>query len=162
MKFAFYLDPLTPETGALRIVPGSHHAGDAFATELQSGLRDPLEHLGVQPCDIPAVALSTKPGDVVAFDHRIKHASFGGGPARRMFAMNFFARCDTERTRELTARLFRMYGTQGMEYFFTANVTDGAPVERMRRLEPALQFEPARDEGYAEYLARVAEPSATS
>lgn len=162
LKLAFYLDPLTPDTGALRVIPGSHHAGDRFATSLQSQLGDTGEHLGVAPAAIPAVALSTSPGDVVAFDHRIKHASFGGGPARRMFAMNFFARCETGRQRELTARLFHMYGAKGMEYFFTANVTDGAPPERTRRLEPALEFDPARSEGYAEHLARLAESSAVS
>ena len=37
--------------------------------------------------DIPAAALETMPGDLVVFDRRIKHASFGGGTRRRMFTM---------------------------------------------------------------------------
>ena len=30
-----YLDPLTADTGALRVIPGSHFFGDAFAAQLQ-------------------------------------------------------------------------------------------------------------------------------
>ncbi len=154
LKVAFYLDALTPQTGALRVIPGSHLTGDVFARELQTKLSDPQEHLGIPPDEVPAVALSTNPGDIVAFDHRIKHASFGGGPARRMFTMNLFARCETDRQRELTAAIFRNYGREGKAHFFTSNVADGAPAERMERLLPALEFEEARAEGYAEYCAR--------
>src|SRR4029079_13816857 len=31
IKVAFYLDPLTPTTGALRVLPGSHRETDRFA-----------------------------------------------------------------------------------------------------------------------------------
>ena len=47
-----------------------------------------------------------------------------------MFAMNLFEQCHTSRQRELTARLFHMYGSQGMSYFFSDNVTKGAPRDR--------------------------------
>ena len=33
-KMAIYLDPLTAETGALRVVPGSHRCGEGFADAL--------------------------------------------------------------------------------------------------------------------------------
>jgi ectoine hydroxylase-related dioxygenase (phytanoyl-CoA dioxygenase family) len=158
IKIAFYLDPLTPSTGALRVIPGSHHLADSFAQELDDLLIDHRDDAVVPPQDVPAVALTITPGDIVVFDHRMMHASFGGGPARRMFTMNLFERCDTSRQRELTARLFSMYGSQGMSYFFTDNVTKGAPPERVRRLEPTLEFEPARAEGYAEYAQQAEEP----
>jgi ectoine hydroxylase-related dioxygenase (phytanoyl-CoA dioxygenase family) len=159
IKIAFYLDPLTASTGALRVIPGSHHLGDRFAQQLREYVangstdlgEDGSTDLGVSSADIPALALPVAPGDILMFDHRIMHASFGGGPVRRMFAMNLFEQCDTNRQRELTARLFRMYGSQGMPYFFSENVTRNAPAERLRRLEPALEFEAARAEGYAEY-----------
>ena len=158
IKIAFYLDPLTATTGALRVIPGSHHLTDNFAKELDALLLNRKTDAGVLPQDAPAVSLTTTPGDIVIFDHRMMHASFGGGPARRMFAMNLFEQCHTSRQRELTARLFHMYGSQGMSYFFSDNVTKGAPRDRARRLEPALEFEPARAEGYAEYSQQATEP----
>ena len=158
IKIAFYLDPLTATTGALRVIPGSHHLTDSFAKELDALLLNRKADAGVLPQDAPAVSLTTTPGDIVIFDHRMMHASFGGGPARRMFAMNLFEQCHTSRQRELTARLFHMYGSQGMSYFFSDNVTKGAPRDRARRLEPTLEFEPARAEGYAGYSEQATEP----
>jgi ectoine hydroxylase-related dioxygenase (phytanoyl-CoA dioxygenase family) len=37
---------------------------------------------------VPAVALESQPGDVVAFNHNLMHAAFGGSQRRRMFTMN--------------------------------------------------------------------------
>jgi hypothetical protein len=31
IKMAFYLDPLTSDTGAVRVIPGSHRCGDLFS-----------------------------------------------------------------------------------------------------------------------------------
>lgn len=158
IKIAFYLDPLTATAGALRVIPGSHHLGDTYAQGITACLPNGSTDLsedgtteGVSSDDVPAMALPVVPGDVLIFDHRIMHASFGGSSARRMFAMNLCEPCHTTRQKELTAELFRMYGTRGMSYFFSDNLTQNAPAERLRRLEPALQFEPARAEGYAEF-----------
>ena len=41
---------------------------------------------------IPAVALESNPGDVLVFNHRIKHSSWCGSDRRRMFTMNFSER----------------------------------------------------------------------
>ena len=72
--------------------------------------------------------------------------------------MNFFGECSTNRQRELTAAIFRTYGQRGCcSTFFSDNITNGAPAERLRRLEPALQIDGARAEGYAEYCQQVAE-----
>ena len=65
--------------------------------------------------------------------------------------MNLFEPCHTSRQKELTARLFRMYGSRGMSYFFSENVTEDAPPSRLHRFEPALEFDAARAEGYAEF-----------
>ncbi len=158
IKIAFYLDPLAATTGALRVIPGSHHLGDTYAQEIRGclpvGTTDLAEDGtsdGVSSDDVPAIALPVVPGDILIFDHRILHASFGGSSARRMFAMNLCERSRTSRQRELTAQLFRMYGTRGMSYFFSENVIQNAPIERLSRVEPALEFEPARAEGYAEF-----------
>ena len=34
------------------------------------------------------MALETRPGDVVLFNHNLKHSAFGGSARRRMFTMN--------------------------------------------------------------------------
>jgi hypothetical protein len=101
IKLAFYLDPLTRDTGALRVIPGSHRKGDAFAESLQSDVSRALETLGVHGRDVPAVALETVPGDVLVFNHNLKHAAFGGGGWRRMFTMNLCQRYPEARIQEL-------------------------------------------------------------
>jgi len=44
---------------------------------------------------VPAIALESQPGDVVAFNHNLMHASFGGSSQRRMFTLNLNRHCDT-------------------------------------------------------------------
>ena len=88
LKVMMYLDPVARDSGCLRVIPGSH--------------RDPLHHdlaeqelhpetlpFGLEPSDIPCVALESQPGDVILFDHRSWHGAFGGGPRRRYLAMKF-------------------------------------------------------------------------
>ena len=36
LKIAFYLDPLTRDTGALRVIPGSHILQDSYAGDLEA------------------------------------------------------------------------------------------------------------------------------
>ena len=78
IKIAFYLDPVTRDTGCLRVIPGSHRVGDRYAESLQEQLRRSEERLGVQGASLPAVALETQPGDVLCFNHNTKHCAFGG------------------------------------------------------------------------------------
>ena len=61
---------------------------DAVLIEDESDI-DPAVDVGIKPNEVPAVNLECKPGDLVCFDRRIKHASFGGGTHRRMFTMIF-------------------------------------------------------------------------
>lgn len=77
VKFAFYLQPVTAQTGALRVIPATHHLFP-FKPEFSSGVHSvPLE-------EVPCQSLDAQPGDVVAFDLRTWHASFGGSRDRRM------------------------------------------------------------------------------
>jgi hypothetical protein len=92
LKVALYLDPVGPDTGCLRVIPGSHRP------ELHEALRPLREErdldrspFGVPQREIPSVALISEPGDVVVFNHRTYHAAFGGAVGRRMFTMNFAA-----------------------------------------------------------------------
>jgi Phytanoyl-CoA dioxygenase (PhyH) len=87
-KMAFYLDPLTRDTGALRVIPGSHRAGEPYADQLQAQIQQSQQNWNMEGRQVPAVALETTPGDVVVFNHNTKHASFGGSKTRRMFTIN--------------------------------------------------------------------------
>ncbi len=111
-KLAFYLDPLTSETGALRVIPGSHRAGEGYCEEITQNLSNIWENLRIESKDVPCVALTNTPGDVVVFDHRIKHASFGGSKRRRMFCINVIERCRTEQQFEAARYIFRSYRDQ--------------------------------------------------
>jgi len=73
-----YLEPLRAETGALRVLPGSHHRDFGDALERHSSQHNTIE----------GVALETEPGDVIVFDERLFHASRGGS-WRRQWRVDF-------------------------------------------------------------------------
>ena len=92
-KIVFYVDPLTRDTGCLRVIPGTHLAvdPDPFAI-LRSGNKDPdFRPFGMHPSEMPSVAVETQPGDVVVFTEHTLHAAFGGKPGRHQHAVSFFA-----------------------------------------------------------------------
>ena len=106
LKMAMYLDPVTSGTGCLRVIPGSHLYDDGFANSLQEALDQPRDQFdvqkwGVEGAEVPAVALESQPGDLVMFNHCIKHSSWGGGTRRRMFTLNFEERYAEENLDEL-------------------------------------------------------------
>src|SRR5205823_1713824 len=63
IKLALYLDPLTRDTGCLRVIPGSHHVGDVYAERLQQEVGKSRDLFGIEGSEVPAVALETQPGD---------------------------------------------------------------------------------------------------
>ena len=69
MSFIAYLESLDAATGALRVRPRSH--ADVHTS-----------------CD--ALVLETEPGDLIAFDDHLLHASFGGA-VRRLWRIDFCA-----------------------------------------------------------------------
>lgn len=150
IKLAFYLDPLTAETGALRVIPGSHRIGDAYAEGLQSQIRKSNELWGMEGRDLPAIALETNPGDLVCFNHNTKHAAFGGNAHRRMFTINLCQRYPEAKLQELrdyiggAARFWidRAYGE--------AMVRTASP-QRIRHLEQVMA-----NDGHLAELSRKA------
>lgn len=88
IKIAFYLDQLDGETGALRVIPSSHRVGDPFAEDLERNIRKSEDLWGISGRQVPALALATTPGDILVFNHDLKHATYGGSQRRRMFTMN--------------------------------------------------------------------------
>lgn len=85
-KLAIYLDSLTAETGALRLIPGSHRPPlhDEITRLRDNGMLE-------DGASVPAYAAEVQPGDVVAFNWPTWHASFGGRPDRRMCTVDFFS-----------------------------------------------------------------------
>tara|TARA_B100000809_G_scaffold5131_1_gene5230 strand:- start:1193 stop:2050 length:858 start_codon:yes stop_codon:yes gene_type:complete len=100
IKIAFYLDPVTRDTGAVRVIPGSHRVGDAFAEGLEADIRDSANIWGISGEEVPAAILETQPGDIVVFWHNTKHAAFGGSKRRRMYTMNFYEHIPDDRLEE--------------------------------------------------------------
>ena len=93
VKVAFYLDPLTRDTGCLRVIPGSQRP-DHFVRTEKIAPNKSQDLFGVDRRDFPgSAALETNPGDLVIFNHDLYHASFGGRPRRRMFTMNLTRHC---------------------------------------------------------------------
>jgi hypothetical protein len=88
-KLAMYLDPLTPETGALRLVPGSHLQG-------WEGNLDTQALWGMTPYEVPYASYNNTPGDVIIFNLNTLHNSLGGGYRRRMLNMGFSSHAGTE------------------------------------------------------------------
>ena len=158
IKIAFYLDALTRDTGALRVIPGSHHFGDGYADALSDQVRNSQELWGLHGRDLPAAVLETQPGDLVMFNHNTKHAAFGGGIRRRMFTINLSQRYPESRLEDLrkqiaTAARFWIDCKYGKKMVRTAGL------ERMRHLEQNMANDGHLAELSRQARERMSEPS---
>jgi hypothetical protein len=86
VKFCVYLDPLTADNGALRIIPGSHR--DPLHSALREMRASPSS---LAPETMPCHVCESTPGDVIAFDMRASHAAFNGFNGRRLCTVLFYA-----------------------------------------------------------------------
>lgn len=157
-KLALYLDPLTRDTGALRVIPGSHKYGDRFAEMLQQGARDPLTTWGVSGDEVPAVALETQPGDVVLFHQGTKHSSWGGGAHRRMFTLNYSPRHTPEQIPILREEISAFARFWINSVYGEAMLRTAGP-ERRRHLEQAMEHQDHLAELTRQARERMKEPS---
>ena len=89
VKFAIYLQPVDANTGALRVIPGSHKRPWFDDLDKKPPLRYAWVRLNNDQAEdtkviesIPSFVCKSTPGDVVAFDMRIYHASVGGSSDR--------------------------------------------------------------------------------
>ncbi len=147
-KIAFYLDPVTRDTGCLRVIPGSHRYGDKFADAVEAqfhdrwadagGSLDPQLSLGIHGSEVPAVALESEPGDVLVFNHVLKHASFGGSNRRRMFTFNFQERLGEEDLPEMREELAQTAAMTWSESAYGDAIVRTAGPARMRHLEQRM------------------------
>ena len=136
IKVALYLDPVTRETGCLRFIPGSHRQplhGELgilrigrIKQNIAEGVLDPeildpyreqgidvdQPAFGVQPEDLPAYAVESRPGDVVLFDQHLYHGSFGGHVGRRMFTLNYYTAPQTAEAAAVFRREWNAIGNR--------------------------------------------------
>ncbi|HXW80715.1 MAG TPA: phytanoyl-CoA dioxygenase family protein [Acidimicrobiales bacterium] len=91
IKVAFYLDPVDGESGALRVIPGSHRLTHPEWAARRAAASEELWNV---PGDlVPATVLSSEPGDLLVFNHNLMHSSWGGSDKRRMFTINLCKHC---------------------------------------------------------------------
>ena len=150
IKMALYLDPLTSDSGCLRVIPGSHLIQDRYAQSLQEMAGKSRDRLGLEGRDLPAIPLETTPGDLLCFNHNTKHAAFGGSGWRRMFTINLCERYPEARLPDL-----RTYISGGARFWIERSFGEimmrTAGPERMRHLEQVMA-----NDGHLAELSRKA------
>jgi len=110
IKFAFYLEPVGAETGALRVIPGSHK--QPFHAEL----RQAREESRLDLAEVPAFVCQSEPGDVVGFDLRLWHASLGGSSDRRMCTLVYYNNPKTEEEDRVTREQARLNADTSIKF----------------------------------------------
>ena len=144
-KTAFYLDPLTRDTGALRLIPGSHQP-DHFVRQEKIDINNSLQLFGVPPTEFPgSIAVETNPGDIVIFNHDLYHASFGGGTRRRMFTMNCTRQAKTPEDLEMARQYLSTHSPGGYNLktgagVFYPTMIDTADENRMVHLYQPMEI----------------------
>ena len=143
VKLALYLDPVDAESGALRVIPGSHREGEPYAEMIDEQVRGERFWGGLPGDRIPAVALASRPGDLVLFTQALKHSAWGGGTRRRMFTINY--------TRAITPGVLGRYrdviashGYSKADVFGDppGPLLTGAPARRLDHLSALLEHLP--------------------
>ena len=91
LKITMYLDPLTRDTGGLRVIPGSHR--QPFYDDLTASRTHGHPHMddkfGVSESQVPSTPLDSQPGDLIFLNMILWHAAFGGEPGRRQLSVVF-------------------------------------------------------------------------
>lgn len=144
-KMGIYLDPLRADTGALRIIPGSHRFGEGFAESVHAQLTTNKESWGgLKGSEVPALALETEPGDLVMFNHSTKHSAWGGSEKRRMFTIVFTPKhtgADADHFKEIVRS--HRYTTREVFGIPGGPLLAMASPERLRHLSQLLEHVPA-------------------
>jgi hypothetical protein len=99
--FLAYLEPVGADSGALRVIPGSHHAQ----------FREAIRGMGttcLRDLSLPGHVVTTEPGDMILLDERVLHASVGGS-IRRQWRVDYLgtpADAEVNPTKSYFARLY--------------------------------------------------------
>ena len=115
LKLIYYMEPLTAESGSLRVVPGSHiEPHEKQVPEIEplritaddGDYMNKISELEIGQGDVmlPSVAVESRPGDVVAFAMPLLHAAFGGRRGRRFGATVYWYPSSTKEHADLRRR----------------------------------------------------------
>ena len=140
IKLAFYLDHLKHNKGCLKILPGSHHIHDKYSNDLDISFKKKNSYLKKLGAEVPSISIETEPGDLICFNHNLKHSSYGGGKNRRMFTINLSQRYPDENLRDL-----KDYINKGSRFWIDRAYGDiminTASKKRMKHLVQVLENE---------------------
>lgn len=151
VKIAIYLEEIAETSGCFRVIPGSHQFGDQFANQLQKmlGENDSLKDiLGLDDINVPAQILPTKPGDLLVFDFRLKHATCFDGKItpRRSFTI-----CGSQRIQEKDIPKLReevkLASKFGYKHYYGKQMIASATPERMVHLEQCMAQDDVLNDG---------------
>lgn len=140
IKIAFYLDPLTADTGALRVIPGSHRFGDAFYRDVMAKVPQSEKAWGIAGSEVPAVALDVVPGDVLVFKHETFHSSWGGSGYRRMFTINASERFGGESALQELESVCLLHYHYARDHYYGKAMRESAGPERRKHLEQVMSL----------------------
>ena len=157
LKVAFYLDPLTANSGSLRVIPGTHII-DFKGWEARNA-REAEELWGIDQEQVPHVALETQPGDIVAFNHNLMHASFGGDAYRRMFTINCCSHCTTDAEIEDLEAFVASGARFWKEQMHSDLMRSSASPMRMKHLSQVMAHESHLPALAAKARSKMAEPA---
>jgi hypothetical protein len=162
LKIAFYLDPVTRDTGALRVIPGSHRTENRDYNDIKwDALKasQAQELWGIEQSEVPSIALESKPGDVVAFNHNLMHSAWGGSATRRMFTMNCCRHCETPEEIEDLKAFIGGGARFWIDHSHSDAMKETASPQRMTHLQQVIDNEGHLIELAAEARRTMAEPS---
>ncbi len=157
IKVALYLDPVTRTTGCLRVIPGTHKV-DIKNWDARKA-RTAQELWGIDQSQVPAIPLESNPGDVVAFNHNLMHASFGGSSRRRMFTLNCAARATNESEIADLERYIASHARFWIDHMYSDIMRSTASSQRLVHLEQVMAHEGHLPALSAKARAEAAEPS---
>ena len=149
IKVMLYLEPMQKETGALRIIPGSHYAPFrqhlmALHQELNSTAQNDtsLSTFGVPGPDLPCHPLEVEPGDMVLFNDYLFHAVYGK-PQGRSFITVKYVKFATEPSTEEHFEILRQddggFGLLHEEFRNSQRPRIRGMVEKLRGWEDKLR-----------------------
>ena len=138
MKLTFYLDEIEPGKGCLSYIPGSHHWPMHLSDTFEKKHIDELI-VGYPTDQFPGrYELTIEKGDLIVFNTRIQHSSWGGGDMRRQMAwmMRTHPRMDWEIERIVS--LNKSYGADWSPEtgrLFTDRIFETASPQRMKKIQ---------------------------
>ena len=107
---------------------------------------------------MPAMAVESVPGDVLVFNHSMKHSSFGGSGRRRMYTMNFSQRWPDHKLQELRDTLVKEARFWTERIHGEAMVRTASP-ERMVHLQQIRENDTHLADRVRELKKTMVEPS---